>query len=85
MIQHSEMGDSAFERSRQLKALVDKGEVKLAGNRKLKIYGTLNCASGKRMRMHNRVFFKSEEEAINIGYRPCGHCMRKAYLQWKAL
>ncbi len=85
MIQHSDMGDSAFKRSRQLKVLIDNGEIRLAGNRKLKIYGTLNCASGKRMRMDNRVFFKSEEEAINIGYRPCGHCMRKAYLQWKAL
>jgi methylphosphotriester-DNA--protein-cysteine methyltransferase len=85
MIQHLDMGGGAFKRSRQLKASIDKGEIQLAGNRKLKIYGTLNCASGKRMRMDNRVFFKSEEEAINMGYRPCGHCMRTAYLQWKAL
>jgi hypothetical protein len=39
MIQHSDMGDSDFKRSRQLKALIDKGEIQLAGNRKLKIYG----------------------------------------------
>ncbi|SHG73115.1 Ada metal-binding domain-containing protein [Flagellimonas flava] len=58
-------------------------KIKWAGNRKLKIYGTLQCGSGKRMKMENRVFFTSEEEAIHNGYRPCGHCMRKAYLSWK--
>jgi methylphosphotriester-DNA--protein-cysteine methyltransferase len=65
--------------------LINTGEVQFAGNRKLKIYGTLACSSGKRMKVGNRVFFKSEEEAIGLGYRPCGHCMRSAYLQWKAL
>ncbi|MGJ1205480.1 hypothetical protein [Sphingobacterium lactis] len=23
-------------------------------------------------------------EAIEAGYRPCGHCMREEYLKWKA-
>jgi len=45
------------------------------GNRRLKIYGTLKCSSGKRMKRENRVFFSSEVEATNLGYRPCGHCM----------
>ncbi|WP_121197209.1 Ada metal-binding domain-containing protein [Mucilaginibacter gracilis] len=31
----------------------------------------------------NRVFFVSEAEAIDAGYRPCGHCMRNLYAQWK--
>ncbi|HEY1202931.1 MAG TPA: Ada metal-binding domain-containing protein [Niastella sp.] len=48
-----------------------------------KIYGTLSCASGKRMKAENRVFFQNEAEAIAAGYRPCGHCMRKKYLEWK--
>ena len=83
MILHSALGDTGFSRSRQLKTLIAKGDVQLAGNRKLKIYGTLTCSSGKRMKVENRVFFKSEEEAVDNDYRPCGHCMRAAYLQWK--
>jgi DNA/RNA endonuclease YhcR with UshA esterase domain len=84
MIRHPDLGDSAFKRSRQLKMLLDRGEVQLAGNGKLKIYGTLNCSSGKRMKTDNRVFFKSEAEALSLGYRPCAHCMREGYLKWKA-
>jgi methylphosphotriester-DNA--protein-cysteine methyltransferase len=68
-----------------LKKLLDSGAIKLAGNRKLKIYGTLNCSSGKRIKTENRLFFESETEAINAGYRPCGHCMKEAYQKWKAL
>ena len=55
----------------------------LGGNRKLKIYGTLSCFTGKRMKRENRVFFASEREAIQNGYRPCGHCMKKKYQHWK--
>ncbi len=54
-----------------------------AGNLQLKIYGTLHCASGKRMKKENRVFFKNEKEAVKSGFRPCGHCMRFAYQNWK--
>jgi methylphosphotriester-DNA--protein-cysteine methyltransferase len=55
----------------------------MAGNQRLKIYGTLACSSGKRMKKENRIFFKSEEEAIQAGYRPCGHCLNEKYLVWK--
>jgi hypothetical protein len=85
MITHTDLGDTAFKRSRRLKELLNKGEVQLAGNRKLKLYGTLNCSSGKRMKTGNRVFFESEAEAKSMGYRACGHCMREEYLEWKAL
>jgi methylphosphotriester-DNA--protein-cysteine methyltransferase len=85
MIAHLELGDTAFKRMRLLKMLIDKGEVQLAGNSKLRIYGTLRCVSGRRMKMDNRVFFGSEAEAKGLGYRPCGHCMREAYLEWRAL
>jgi methylphosphotriester-DNA--protein-cysteine methyltransferase len=55
-----------------------------AGNRKLKIYGTLHCIFGKRMKKENRVFFKNETEAISIGFRPCGHCLPGKYRKWKS-
>ena len=58
-------------------------EVVFAANKKLKIYGALSCSSGKRMKKENRVFFLSEQEAINIRYRPCGHCMIEKYKIWK--
>ena len=61
------------------------GEIKFAGNRKLKIYGTLKCSSGKRMLRQNRVFFENENEAADAGYRPCGHCMHYEYLAWKKI
>jgi len=84
MIKHTELGDQPFKRSRQLKKLIDEGVIRLAGNKKLGIYGTLNCSSGKRMKTENRVFFASAMEAIELGYRPCGHCMRDDYRQWKS-
>jgi hypothetical protein len=83
MILHSALGDTDFSRSRQLKIVITNGDIQLAGNRRLKIFGTLTCSSGKRMKMENRVFFKSEKEATDSGYRPCGHCMRQDYLKWK--
>ena len=85
MITHTSLGNTAFKRSRQLKILLDEKLIAIAGNAKLKIYGTLNCSSGKRMKVENRVFFGSEREAIELGYRPCGHCMRAAFKKWKAL
>ena len=60
----------------------------LGGNRKLKIYGRLDCPSANRWiskgyYVKDRVFFLNEEDAINAGYRPCAICMRKEYLEWK--
>ncbi|WP_245952507.1 Ada metal-binding domain-containing protein [Chitinophaga skermanii] len=66
----------------QLRGIVQHG-FRYAGNQSLKIYGTLQCTSGKRMKPKNRVFFHSLEEAAAAGYRPCGHCMRAAYAAWK--
>lgn len=85
MISHTDLGSTLLGRSRQLKQLLNKGSILLAGNRKLKIYGTLNCTSGRRMKPDNRVFFTNEQEALVCGYRPCGHCRRQAYQKWKAL
>ncbi len=83
MIRHTALGNTVFGRSKKLKQLIDAGEIELAGNVKLKIYGRLNCASGKRLKPENRVFFASATEAVEAGYRPCGHCMKQAYQQWK--
>ena len=66
-----------------LRSLIDTGKVTFAGNTSLKIYGLLSCNSGRRMKKENRVFFKDEEEAWREGFRPCGSCMRAAYLEWK--
>ncbi|HWB24737.1 MAG TPA: Ada metal-binding domain-containing protein [Chitinophagaceae bacterium] len=77
MIPHSSIS------SRRLKGLIKNGSITMAGNVQLKIYGTLHCTSGKRMRQKSRVFFSGEAEAVKAGYRPCGHCMRQQYLLWK--
>ena len=77
MKQHSLLSDSALRQG------IKNGRILFAGNINLKIYGTLKCASGKRMKRTNRVFFSSEKEALNLGYRPCGHCMKIAYQKWK--
>jgi methylphosphotriester-DNA--protein-cysteine methyltransferase len=83
MIHHIELGKTIFAGKRKLKLLIRNGEIVLGGNRQLKIYGTLSCKSGKRMKKENRVFFISEKEALDNGYRPCGHCMKKEYQKWK--
>ena len=60
------------------------------GNGRLRIYGRLDCGSARRAlaagevyRKH-RVFFADEQTAIAAGYRPCGHCMRAEYKNWRA-
>src|SRR5436190_20537362 len=77
MIKHTEINDKV------LHAAIKQGRFLFGGNIKLKIYGRLDCLSGKRLGKANRVFFVSETEAVMQGYRPCGHCMNAAYKQWK--
>lgn len=84
MIKHLMLSNIKFGRLRVLKQLINAKEISIGGNAKLKIYGTLNCSSGKRMKVENRIFFKDESEAILAGFRPCGHCMREKYLIWKS-
>jgi methylphosphotriester-DNA--protein-cysteine methyltransferase len=76
MIYHISLGNG-FTASRQLWQLIDQHQIQLAGNKKLRIYGTLHCSSGKRMKKENRVFFSSENEAIEKGYRCCKNCWCK--------
>ncbi len=77
MIHHNEINQN------KLHQKIKQAEIIFGGNCKLKIYGTLQCKSGKRMKKENRVFFKTINQAINNEYRPCGHCMRKDYKIWK--
>jgi len=77
MIDHPNIG------AQELRRLLLSGLIRYAGNRKLKIYGSLHCKSGERMKKGNRVFFNDENEALEKGYRPCGKCLRKKFLEWK--
>ena len=61
----------------------------LGGYRKSKIYARLDCPTALRAIANggfvdHRVFFLDAETATAAGYRPCGHCMRDEYRQWKA-
>jgi methylphosphotriester-DNA--protein-cysteine methyltransferase len=48
---------------------------RFAGNTSHRIFGRLDCASGKRMMLKkNRVFFRTWGDAIAAGYRPCKNC-----------
>ena len=78
LIKHEDIEDI------ELRKMIRNGSIQFGGNRKLKIYGKLDCKSGKRMKIINRVFFNTEEDAIQLGYRPCGNCMRTAYKKWKS-
>ncbi|WP_062058654.1 Ada metal-binding domain-containing protein [Aquimarina longa] len=77
MIHHIEIN------TRELYKMIERDEIVYAGNNTLKIYGTLRCKSGKRMKIENRVFFSSTAEAEENGFRPCGNCMKIAYKNWK--
>ncbi|WP_419210890.1 Ada metal-binding domain-containing protein [Maribacter sp. X9] len=77
MIHHSEISDS------DLRSKIKRQEIRFGGNKKLQIYGLLNCKSGKRMKRENRVFFSTEKEAVESNFRPCGHCMKTEYKNWK--
>ena len=77
MIKHVEIDD------KKLYQKIKRKEIIYGGNLSLKIYGTLHCKSGKRMRKENRVFFKSASQAKSQGFRPCGHCLRVDHKIWK--
>jgi methylphosphotriester-DNA--protein-cysteine methyltransferase len=84
MISHLNLGADSDERKRQVASLIRSGKIRFGGYKKNKIYGLLNCSSGKRMKVENRVFFKDENEALEAAYRPCAHCLPKAYKIWKS-
>jgi len=76
MIKHELLSDG------DVRINIKQKKILFGGNSKLKIYGTLQCKSGKRLKRKNRVFFVSENEAVENGYRPCGHCLKTEYKKW---
>ncbi|WP_300600526.1 Ada metal-binding domain-containing protein [Niabella sp.] len=84
MLYHKDLGKHPEERNRQTRKLIRSGHIQFAGYKKARVYGLLSCASGKKMKLEHRVFFTDEAEALALGYRPCGHCMREPYKKWKA-
>ena len=68
----------------ELRARLRDGSLTLAGNRRLKIYGRLDCPAGRRMHRSRRVFFTDATAAKAAGYRPCARCCRAAYDVWKS-
>ena len=74
---HDQLSDKS------LHGLIRKGAIRFGGNARSKIYGLLNCHSGKRMKTENRVFFENEQDAIAAKFRPCGHCQPIEYKKWK--
>ncbi|SHK84241.1 Metal binding domain of Ada [Chitinophaga jiangningensis] len=77
MIHHQQLGTTTYTRSKNLLQLIRTGAITIGGNKKLKIYGTLQCSSGKRMKTANRVFFRDEQEALQHGYRACKRCLKR--------
>ncbi|MFC5408981.1 Ada metal-binding domain-containing protein [Larkinella bovis] len=82
MTRHADFSDDETGKA-ALRRRIKTGQIVFGGNRSLRIYGLLRCASGKRMLTKNRVFFASEAEALAHGFRPCGHCLPEKYRQWK--
>lgn len=61
----------------------------IGGNRRLRIYGRLDCPNALRWlaRGHyarHRVFFADEAAAVTAGYRPCAVCLPDAHRAWRA-
>jgi len=72
------------------KEIISKVPGTLGGNKRLKIYGRLDCPSVLRHinngnYINHRVFFSNEETATQAGYRPCGICMKKNIRNGKKL
>ncbi len=44
------------------------------GNKRSRIFHRTNCRYAIQIAENNRVYFKSREEALNAGYRPCKVC-----------
>ena len=77
MIEHKNIS------AEEVRSLIHSNKITYAGNIPAKIYGTLTCSSGKRMKKKNRTFFADSNEAILAGFRPCGKCLHQEYKIWK--
>jgi len=78
VIRHDHIDEAALHR------MIRNGRLTFAGNRRLTIFGRLDCRAGRRLARANRVFFASRSEAEGHGYRPCARCLPAAYHVWKS-
>ena len=65
MMRQTDLGATRLAQLRALAGLRQAGHIGLGGNRRLRIYGRLDCASGQRMQAANRVFFRDVAEAAD--------------------
>jgi methylphosphotriester-DNA--protein-cysteine methyltransferase len=77
MIEHKKLSD------KEVRSLIRGNKITYAGNIPAKVYGTLACSAGKRMKKENRIFFLDRDEAILAGFRPCGKCLHHEFKIWK--
>lgn len=56
------------------KTIISRVPGEYAGWQPGKIFGTLDCKSGMRMKKENLVFFATLGDAVTEGYRPCRNC-----------
>lgn len=75
MIRHADLGTNKQERSKNIRSLIASRKIIFGGYSTYKVYGKLSCSAGKRIKEEHKVFFESEQEALNNGYRPCAYCM----------
>ena len=59
------------------------------GHARSRIYGRLDCPTAARAiavgrYVAHRVFFATESDALDCGYRPCAVCLPAQYRAWKA-
>jgi len=78
LIEHDQIDDRA------LRSLIRQRVIILAGHRKNRIFGRLDCRQGKGMLRSNRVFFANAAQAKERGFRPCGRCLRAEFMSWRA-
>ena len=78
MIRHDMIDEVSLHR------MIRDGRLTFAGNRRQKIFGRLDCRTGRRLARRNRIFFASRGEAERLGYRPCARCLPAAYDVWKS-
>ncbi|MGJ1322497.1 Ada metal-binding domain-containing protein [Sphingobacterium faecium] len=79
MKRNIEFGDTPLERIVAVNGLIREGKITFSGDKRTLIYGQLTCASGKRTKLENRVFFENEDEALNEVYKPFSHCLNEKY------
>lgn len=48
--------------------------ISYCGNKNSKIFHKSSCASVKKTKESNKIFFTSKEEYLNNGYKPCQSC-----------